>query len=463
MTIKVGYLPLYIKLYDDENPAWRDPMVANMERIIRELKNRGLEVIRTGVCRVKEEFEAAVEQLNDAGVTAVITQHLAYSPSLESIGAVLKLKAPIIILDTTVDYNIAELQFREDCIMNNHGIHGVQDFTNLLKRNGRPYTLAVGHAFQSDVLDEVAEYARAAKAAEAFRTIRVGSVGGSFEGMGDFLVDDRTMEALTSAKTVYLSEAEGKRYEEAVTKAELDEEEAIDRRSYVFEVTDHEAYRAALKSGLALRHWAKDQELDAMTVNFLKTASAGLTTMPFMEISKAMERGVGYAGEGDKLTAALAGALMKAFPNQVTFTEMFCPDWKEDLILLSHMGECNPALAAWKPILHDTGFSYNQYGKTAALYMGLKPGKAVFMNLQPDEKRMKLVVAPVEMTDRGSAENVYRYAIQGWMKPPMALRQFLKAFSELGGTHHSVLVYGVSADTMAAFGSMMGFETVLLR
>ena len=28
--IKVGYLPLYIKLYDDSNPHYRDPMVDYM-------------------------------------------------------------------------------------------------------------------------------------------------------------------------------------------------------------------------------------------------------------------------------------------------------------------------------------------------------------------------------------------------------------------------------------------------
>ena len=32
--IKVGYLPLYIKLYDDSNPHYRDPMVDYMHMLI---------------------------------------------------------------------------------------------------------------------------------------------------------------------------------------------------------------------------------------------------------------------------------------------------------------------------------------------------------------------------------------------------------------------------------------------
>ncbi len=38
------------------------------------------------------------------------------------------------------------------------------------------------------------------------------------------------------------------------------------------------------------------------------------------------------------------------FP-ETTFTEMFCPDWKNESIFLSHMGEVNVDLIAEKPKL----------------------------------------------------------------------------------------------------------------
>ena len=40
--IKVGYLPLYIKLYDDSNPHYRDPMVDYMHMLIKMLESQGL-------------------------------------------------------------------------------------------------------------------------------------------------------------------------------------------------------------------------------------------------------------------------------------------------------------------------------------------------------------------------------------------------------------------------------------
>ena len=189
--IKAGYLPLYIKLYDDENPKTREPLAAYMNTLIDMLESQGIEVIPADeVCRVKEEFDRAAKKFNDADVDVVITQHLAYSPSLESIDALLSLKAPIVVFDTTPDYELLACAGYKNCITPNHGIHGVQDMCNLLKRNGKPYFMCVGHALHSEVISEVTGMCRAAKAAKFFRKEKIGSVGGSFTGMGDFLVSD---------------------------------------------------------------------------------------------------------------------------------------------------------------------------------------------------------------------------------------------------------------------------------
>ena len=126
--IKIGYLPFYIKLYDDSDPHARDPMVGYMRAVMEMLRTQGLEIVEADeICRVKEEFNRAASKFNDEEVVAVITHHLAYSPSLESIEALLSLKAPLIVLDTTPAYELVKVASYEDRIHQNHGIHGVQD------------------------------------------------------------------------------------------------------------------------------------------------------------------------------------------------------------------------------------------------------------------------------------------------------------------------------------------------
>ena len=461
--IRVGYLPLYIKLYDDADPHWRDPMVSCMNTLIAMVESQGIEVVRADeVCRVKAEFDRAAKKFNDAGVDAVITQHLAYSPSLESIDALLSLDAPIVVFDTTPDYRLIAAAGYKDCIMDNHGIHGVQDMCSLLKRHRKPYYLCVGHALHSEVVSELAGLCRAAAARSAYRTARVGSVGGSFTGMGDFLISDERYRRDIGAEVRRMTPEAVQTYLAEVTEAEIDAELAYDRSHYDVEVRQETEYRAAARSGLAIRKWMAAEGLTACTVNFLTLDECGLPKMPFVECCKIMERGLGYAGEGDVLTAGLVGALMQVYPD-TAFTEMFCPDWEQDVILLSHMGESNPRLAWWKPIVADAPFNYNSCGDTVALYTCFRPGRAVYVNLAPMENRFTLILSEVELLDAGLERGVYRYATQGWMKPCKPLPQFLKEYSLAGGTHHSALVYGAALAELEAFGRMMGFDVTVIR
>jgi len=460
--IKVGYLPLYIKLYDDSAPHMRDPMVKYMEMLVSMIESQGIEVIMADeVCRVKEEFDRAAKKFNELGVDAVITQHLAYSPSLESLDALLSLQAPIIVFDTTPDYSLISTAGYYNGITPNHGIHGVQDMCSMLKRHGKPYYLCVGHAFHSEVVSEVVGLCRAAAVKKSYETMRVGSVGGSFTGMGDFLISDERYKKDIGADVVYMTPEVVTEYLPKVTEEEIDAEISQDKASYQVDVTWEEEYRQATRSGLAVRKWMEAERLDACTVNFLTLDICGLPKMPFPECCKIMERGQGYAGEGDVLTAGLVGALMSVYPD-TAFTEMFCPDWEQDVILLSHMGESNPRLAQWKPHVVNMGFRWNSCGNTVAMYSCFRPGKAVYLNLVPMLDHFTLILTEGELLDVGLERGAYGDATQGWFKPCKPLTQFLKEFSLAGGTHHAALVYNANMEELKAFGTMMDFEVVVI-
>ena len=84
-------------------------------------------------------------------------------------------------------------------------------------------------------------------------------------------------------------------------------------------------YREVMRASLAVKDWIEAEGLGAFTLNFLEAGkNTGLRHMVFDRACRAIEEGVGYAGEGDALTAALVGALLTSFP-ETTFVEMFCP------------------------------------------------------------------------------------------------------------------------------------------
>lgn len=459
---RVGLLPFYLALYDRAVPERRIEMERFRDAIAAALRARGVAVEVASVCRVAPEFEAAVRSFEAAGVDALVTLHLAYSPSLESVEALARTPLPVILLDTTPDWQFGPDQ-NPDAILANHGIHGVQDLCNLLIRRGKPFQVEAGHWERSDVLARVAGWAHAARMAAALRGARVGRIGDPFPGMGDFAVPPEVLRRVVGVETVPCEPARLRALLAEVTDREIEEEIAADRERFAVDGLAPETHWQTTRAGLAVRRWLERERLTAFTVNFLAVDRAsGLPTVPFLEASKAMARGLGYAGEGDVLTAALVGALASCYP-ETTFTEMFCPDWAGERVFLSHMGEMNLRLTAGRPRLIEKAFPWTDAANPAVAVGRLRGGDAVFVDLAPGpEESFTLVLAPVTLLDV-EGEDRFTEAVRGWMRPAtMPLAPFLEEYSRLGGTHHAALVYGGELERLRGFGEMMGWEVAVL-
>jgi len=74
-----------------------------------------------------------------------------------------------------------------------------------------------------------------------------------------------------------------------------------------------------------------------------------------------------------------------------------------------------------------------------------------------------LLICPGKMLDCGLQNGAYKNETQGWFKPAKPLPQFLKEYSLNGGTHHSAMVYDVDVEELKAFGTMMGFDVVVIE
>ncbi len=459
---KVGLLGLYLELYDRHSPRRRPRINRFYEQIAATLRRGGNDVLTAPICRRQSEFNAALRKFEKEQVEALVTLHLAYSPSLESAAALARTSLPIIVLDTTPTFDYGPTQ-NPDELMFNHGIHGVQDMCNLLVRNAKPFLIEAGHWREASLWRRLAAQLRAARLATAMRRARVGCIGTPFKGMGDFAVPADVLKRTIGITLVPTSAAALGRLAAGLPAAALRTEMAALRQQFNLKGLAEATQRRSLLAGLALRRWIEQQQLSAFTMNFLAiTKRSGLPTVPFLEACQAMARGIGYAGEGDSLTAAWVGALATVWPD-TTFTEMFCPDWKGNRIFLSHMGEVNPRLLSAKPRLVEHPFPYSGVGAPAHVVGCLRGGPALLVNLAPlPEQRYRLIIAPVNMA---SIKGINRMAnsVHGWLKPAGRVADFLAEYSRWGGTHHAALVYDTPADEIAAAGDLLGWQTILLQ
>ncbi|MCK9410779.1 MAG: hypothetical protein M0Q53_00665 [Prolixibacteraceae bacterium] len=451
---KIGLLPLYLKLYDDILPEVRSEFSPFLDLIISEFRNKNVEVVTSDICTVAKEFENAVHLFEKIEVACIVTVHLAYSPSLESINALSKTKLPLLVLDSTPDACFDTMSK----LMRNHGIHGVQDMCNMLKRHGKAFFIEAGHIETSDVIDHMVCHINGAQIAKKMKQTRVGRIGEAFSGMGDFMVEVSIAEQKIGIKTLSFQPEQIVDYLPCDNDNEVIAEMQNDTSKFDISRVDPIAHLLSVRTGIAIRRWIEKENLSAFSVNFQYiTKAEKLPVMPFLEISKAMSRGIGYAGEGDVLTASLVGSLASVLGN-VSFTEMFCPDWKNNVIFLSHMGEINLDLTEDRPVLIEKEWDFTDAQAPVYPSACFKKGEAVFVNLAPGANdTFTLIISPVKMVKEPNPKNMGD-GIRGWMKPKMAIREFLKAYSEAGGTHHGAIVYGQVIDELKSFGEIMEWK-----
>ena len=279
MKIKAGLLPLYIKLYDEVVPEIRERLESFYDTIARQIANNGIEVIKNPFCRIKPEFEEAVESFEMNNADVIITIHMAYSPSLESIDALCKTDLPIVVLDTTQTLEFGAGQDSGE-IMYNHGIHGVMDLCSMLTRRKKPYAIAAGHYSASNAIERVCGFVRAAACAKALKNAHVGLIGGAFDGMGDFRVSYEELLNKFGIKIEQMNAAKCREIYESLTESEIKAE--IEKNAVEFDFDENvkaDEYELSVKSCLALRKYVEMEGLSAYSVNFTQIGldTCGLT------------------------------------------------------------------------------------------------------------------------------------------------------------------------------------------
>jgi L-arabinose isomerase len=453
----LGLLPLYIRLYDEVLPSLAAAAEPFVGRVAAALQHAGCTTVAAPICRTRTDFAAALAQFEAAEVDAVVALHLAYSPSLESAEVLALSPLPLLLLATTPDHDFGR-HVDPQRLLYNHGVHGLQDLASVLQRLGKSFQVIAGHLDDDAFLPRVVAAARGARAARALRSLRTLRIGPSFPNMGDFAVPDAVLRQVLGVSVDTIAPAELAGAVDAVSAAALAAEMDANRASFRVECDDA-VHARTVRVGLGLRATLRQGTYGAFSLNFLafQDATGPVNTVPFLECCEAMARGLGYAGEGDVLTAALVGALAQGF-GPANFTEIFCPDWAGGALFLSHMGEVNPAFAAARPRLYEKAFPFTPALNPATLSCGLRSGPATLVNLRPGAgDRFRLISAVGEILPDGTHPDLDQW-IRGWIRPPLPLPRFLEEFSHLGGTHHSALLLGDQTDGIAAFASCLGVE-----
>ncbi len=456
---KIGLLPLMLELYDESAPELKLHQ-AQFARQIADVLSSAAEVSQAAVCNTRAQVDAAVADFEGEGCEGIIVVHLSYAPSLISASALTRTSLPVLLFNTTPAPKIDAGLTRED-VMQNHGIHGVQDLANILLRAGKTYHIVSGHISIPGVVEKVLRWCRAALVVKFLRQMRVGLIGQPFEGMGDFSVDLTALQTVVGPQVVRISPREVAELAQQVPREHVQVEAEADRQQFApVADLDPELHAISVRAGLGLSAAIQKYDLDALAMHFMAFNDLPkIGAVPFLGISKLQALGIGYAGEGDVACASLVAA-MAQYSGKAAFTEMFCPDWGGNQILMAHMGECNPLLAREKPILKSVPFPYGELTDPVIAVGGMAPGSATLVNLVcVGQGTFRLTAAEVAVSDFPVLDLAMpHFKIQ----PPLPLGEFLTKYSEAGGSHHLAIVPGHLAEEVRILAELVGLEYELI-
>ena len=462
---KVAYIGVSLELYlTTESPE-------NLQTWRRNFALWGAELAKVAdvavqkLCFTAAEVDAAVAEITAAAPDAIVLSTLSYTPSMLICPALQSLGLPVVIWSTQQLDRITPDYCGQD-LSNNHTVQGIQDITNILYRNSVKFAIVTCHWQDPQGLAFLQRELTAIRAANAGKKIKVLELGGKFEGMGDFDFDPEmvrrcwgiTVESLdpekfaAQAAAVPVAEAQAVRQEDLqkfTVAADLDEATHIE----------------AIRRKLALKQLLAASGATAFTMNFTTLCKIrNFGQLPFYAINTLMAEGMGYAGEGDALRAAMMRQCYE-LSGEANFTEIYTVDFQRDLMLMSHMQECNINIAG-KPEnvrLYRKPFWVKGVPDYPGMLFTSQPGKYTLAAItpMPGGEKMRLITFSGEVPELPFLE---KYDRPYWLLRPAtkSVGELLSAYSLAGGPHHLSAVPGEAAAAMERMAYWLGFDFVSL-
>ncbi|MBN2210080.1 MAG: hypothetical protein JW709_01675 [Sedimentisphaerales bacterium] len=457
--LKVGILPgmadLYNRLF---SPAIIDELKAFIADIPSSIKSQRLAFEVGMLSSTKEQMKAEATRLAQKDIDLIVVALAPYCPSGAVVPAVLESKIPVLLWPVQTVYDFVPEQIAAGQIRLSHGVHAVQDIANVLHRRKKNFGVIHGHFREDGFCRIFEEWAEAARIYTAFANSNPVQIGGHFEDMLDLQISDAPFLAASGIKmtSFHLSEVEAELKKVDDTEITALVGQYKNEFAIAPDVTD--AVLATTARGeLAVRTLMKRVDAKACGVNFQTLCNTpAIGDAMHVAASRLMAEGMGYAGEGDWVTAAFIHAMHSAL-GIASFTEIFSVDYKNNRVLLKHWGEGNPQMARNKAEIIKSALNDRNKAEFCIVSMQYRPGPATLVNLNVDSQGGgQLISLYGEITDDLILKSTGPRAM---FKPEGAdIHSILDTYAYSGGSHHLVLVDGCAKGVLSKLATLTGWS-----
>ncbi len=440
-------------------------------RGLNESKRIPVSVVHKAVLTTSDAVSRALGEASatDRCIGVIAWMHT-FSPAQMWIPGLQELTKPLCHLHTQYNREIPWSTIDMDFMNLNQSAHGGREFEFSATQLGKHRKIIVGHWEEPGVQSDLGAWASVALAHYDAHHGRIARFG---DNMRRVAVTEGNK---VSARTTFGYAVEGfgvgdlVEYLNAVPDSDIDN--TVEEYRNEFSVTPellpggerHEALRYAARQELGIRSFLEEGGFTGFTTTFEDLH--GLDQLPGLAPQRLMQRGYGFAAEGDWKTAALLRAAKVMEAGRAAGTS-FMEDYtyhyqgEESLVLGAHMLEICPSIAGETPRveIHPLGIG-GKSDPVRAVFDG-RTGRGRNATLVDLGRRFRMVLNEVDAVPSSEPMPNLPVARILW-KPLPSLKTSATAWMLAGGAHHTVYTDTVSREQLLDYARMTGIEAVVI-
>lgn len=422
------------------------------------------------VLTTREEIRNVIRDANtDDDCAGVITWMHTFSPAKMWIDGLTILQKPMLHLHTQYHRDIPWDSIDMDYMNLNQSAHGDREFGFMVSRLKIDRKVVVGHWSNPDVQGRVKEWMQTAAGHAENQQVKVVRFGDNMRRVavteGDkveaqikfgWTVDGFGIGDLVEYMNGFSDSEVEQRYKEYENQYRI-------ASAITSDLSKKKNVLDQARIELGLQAFFDEEGYNAFTTTFEDLH--GMPQLPGLAAQRMMEKGYGFAGEGDWKTAAFL-RMMKVMTNneKTTFMEDYTYHLEpgNEMVLGSHMLEICPTVAHNQPELQVHPLGIGGKADPARMVFDGIGGAAVNAALMDLGHRFRLVINEVDAVVPTEATPNLPVAKLLW-KPQPSLATATEAWIHAGGAHHTVLSFTASVDQLLDWAEMSGIEAVVIN
>lgn len=468
--LRVGLFGIGLEAYWPQFAGLKERLESYVAQVAAQLQRPGVEVVNLGLIDSPEKAMEAGHDFRRADVDVIFLHVTTYALSSTVLPVVQRAKVPVIILNLqptgAIDYaTFNKLGNRTQMTgewLAHCGACPVPEIANAFNRARIGFHQVTGvltgeHA----VWGEIGEWIDAARVAHLMAHNRLGLMGHYYNGMLDIYTDVTRIIAYFGGHIEILEVEELAALRRTVTQESTQRKLQEFRESFDIQPDCEPAeLERAARTAVALDELVATKDLGSMAYYHMGTGQdehEDVMSSVILGNSLLTARGIPVAGEYE-VKNAQAMKIMDGFGAGGSFTEYYCMDFDDDVVLMGHDGPGHIRIAAGKTKVRPLKVYHGKVGQGLSVEMSVRHGPVTCLSVvEYADGSLKLLVAegesvPGPILEIGNTNSRYRF--------PIGARAFVENWNVQGPAHHCAVGVGHIARKIEKLGKLMGMETV---